>query len=659
MREENLNSQREKDTFTKNLSLGKGEIIHDSRDTFRYLCDINKFKVYDNNYFIKENLFDKIKLKKYTLLKDKPLSFYRGYEIFISNEEKYKKFSLNDWNVENKGFRTPDVIYDLLRSQYKVDRFKTMKGLFDIDTNVYFYIEDTNTVIAHSGLSCDDMLNLLSIKNLNIYVYTIRLTYHRNSELSETLYDLNLYNITIDKGTFSLIKQEAENREASMNNVKKRIKGISPSYSPETYFTLENKERAIKVYTSLSKELQRALQEFILDTRGSEAFKLVSQFEGILSVLSKNILPVDLLMQSYNNITKYNELNKDMLEKDLNYNYDRYVKNYYRYTNDFTEYKSYMKDFNSRYKTFSKWVKEWYSIVKQSGKNKTSYSPNKDSIYYKISEELSDRLSNLWFISEVILFGSVSKGIEKEGSDIDIVYKVGINTKDLPIARRETMHRVVKEEVYKLEQKYPELVKLHLDKTYEKGDIRRDFAIVKLFDVLAIQFQKKKQLKLYEEVGFLDNSVVLLKKDDFEVKYRDTIKKMSINNIDYVLFPTDRLYTFIINKKSESDSELCLEYIKFNYINDATGENKYQIEYIANYFINKKECFSRYSSFDELRFELLEGSTMKEFDSWDWEQEKYIIAEAIRKYGIRNVNPNVNYIEDLYENWVKLMTNAT
>lgn len=47
-------------------------------------------------------------------------------------------------------------------------------------------------------------------------------------------------------------------------------------------------------------------------------------------------------------------------------------------------------------------------------------SPDKDSLHFKAAQELSQRLIRLWFINEVVLFGSVARGDFRPESDIDI-----------------------------------------------------------------------------------------------------------------------------------------------------------------------------------------------------------------------------------------------
>ncbi len=47
-------------------------------------------------------------------------------------------------------------------------------------------------------------------------------------------------------------------------------------------------------------------------------------------------------------------------------------------------------------------------------------NPNKESTHFKAAKELAKRLIPLWFINEVVLFGSVAKGDFRKDSDIDI-----------------------------------------------------------------------------------------------------------------------------------------------------------------------------------------------------------------------------------------------
>lgn len=126
--------------------------------------------------------------------------------------------------------------------------------------------------------------------------------------------------------------------------------------------------------------------------------------------------------------------------------------------------------------------------LKQQGLIKTD-NPNPDvhGPHYRAAQELAQRLVRLWFVREVILFGSVARGEARPDSDIDVC--LGLVPGWISSYLREMIDRLADEVQAQWTDQFPGLGR-------------------KLFDLVRDRRQ-------FREMGFLDAAQVLAKDDTY------------------------------------------------------------------------------------------------------------------------------------------------
>lgn len=146
-----------------------------------------------------------------------------------------------------------------------------------------------------------------------------------------------------------------------------------------------------------------------------------------------------------------------------------------------------------------------YISVLRHGAKRVIANPNKKGLRYKVAVEVAKNLSSLWFVTKVTLFGSVAAGTEADFSDIDLAIEL------LPCIRYEPDDR------YKY---YDACIKERLDKVKRKYGIEdgkyliQDMAIT----LLNLTATDEINLKLFNEAGFFDCSVVLFERKNYTMK---------------------------------------------------------------------------------------------------------------------------------------------
>lgn len=515
------------------ILLNKKKLGYKIEDILVNLHNNSYAKIYEYDSWIDEELYKYIKISKYKICDaDDTSRKYSDIEIDeIMTFDEIMKLNHRDRNTY--GIQEFKYLYDYFKPSYNIETFKQLKGL-EGNTTVYLYIDELKTAIVSSNINKDELLNLLTIKNLNLYVY--KMAY---DELGNGPHFLlfGIKPISTFSAAFSI---KLEQIKIIKDRAKEKANMVEPSFELKGYLNLKNEENIIIFYNSLSIEQKRCMKAMLINIRGDGALRLIYSYFNELATFIKLILPIDLILQSVINIENYKEINKVQIDKDMStYRNQDYIMKNYQYKIKFTEYKLLCKDVDIKFKELYKWLDEFFKIVEKKLTNDYSDNGiNEDTIYYKIVQEINVALSKLWFVSEVILFGSVARGKEKYGSDIDIAYKIGIPTKYITNSKRVRLNNLVESQLKRIEQKYEKQVpgypKYNLHGTGDfKIPIKKE-----LINVLALSFHTKKQLDNYAKTGFFNDSKVLFKRDSFDFKIGDYNANINYVDINYAIIPT-------------------------------------------------------------------------------------------------------------------------
>jgi len=280
-----------------------------------------------------------------------------------------------------------------------------------------------------------------------------------------------------------------------------------------------------------------------------------SHFDELVE-LSEKVMDIGTLLHSFVLIYKYKDENKDKLEIDARRNHDDIFK-YYEFKIRFLDYKLLVKELDKRSRILQKWMNQFYDIV-STEKSMIKKYPNKNSIHYKAAIEASEELSKLWFISEVILFGSVSKGEETIDSDIDIAFKVGVDVAGLTETRKGNLTCIVRNIIKKVEGKYEKLMESY--PRYLENDLFREK--ISMFNLLSLSTCNKSELARFEKTGFFEHAVTMFKRDKFEYQLNGIKETIYYEDIACVIVPTDRYYTYIVKVLHDNDEYRYIQYYK-------------------------------------------------------------------------------------------------
>ncbi|MBU3173339.1 nucleotidyltransferase family protein [Clostridium estertheticum] len=518
----------------------------------------NKYaNIYEYDEWLDLEFYKYIKINNHTIINQV------NDNVYYTNDQYYEMLGKDLMKLKRDDRNSTGIVYfkylyDYFKENYSVETFKLFTGVIG-KTKVYLYIKELETVILSPYFNKEDLLNLLLIKKLKIYIYDKE--FMGNGEKSQ----FTLYEIIPQKCLEKTFNTKLKEMEIIKEKVKKRTSEVYPSKDADLYVSLNDKDTIIQYYNSLSTKEKRCLKSLYIDARGNKAITLVSSYNVTIQKLNNDILPLEIMIKNFNNLFNYENDNKTKIEKDHHTSRNQkffYTKYYFQ--NNFTEYKLLVKEFDNSFKTMSKWLADFFKIL---GNNITSdYIDNgmtKGTIYCKIVNEIKLVLSKIWFVSEVIVFGSVARGTEQFGSDIDIAYKIGIGAKNITTSKRELLNNIVLREIAAIEEKYENLVPGYPKK----------YSIIKnrLISTLALSFQAKRQLDNYDNISFFNGSKTLFSRNKFEIVFGNYKEIIEYKDIDYAVIPT-RIFNggFSIYAVQElgTDEKVLDRFIKFHYEND-------------------------------------------------------------------------------------------
>lgn len=244
--------------------------------------------------------------------------------------------------------------------------------------------------------------------------------------------------------------------------------------------------------------------------------------------------------------------------------------------------------------------------------------------------DMVDVLSKIGSINKIMVFGSVAKGTEKKGSDIDIAIELMYNPKKLTNSRFQRVCWEIENIAGIMNKKYRSLV--------EPGD--------KPFHLINLSAQKISSLRAYKNSNFFTGSKVLLDRDSFDLFVES--EKINIKYSDFDLINVPLSYqssSGIIMLAEEDEKKLYLEVpfilsdqnkIKFYCIEDDSScfRNYYdndkclyvtpKVEIIEQLLLSKRNNNTNYQYYENIFFLHNNKNTDYEFNYNDY----YHLIEA-------------------------------
>lgn len=523
------------------------------------MIDYEKPKVYEDEmlleHIVNKNLISITAEHVAKHIKEVLINFgdyEEGFEDIEATEKVFKSSLIrNNIVYENDDLTSnmAELIKSMDNSENKYELNKEVKGLFDKTAIIDIYDVNNNIAYINTNRRMEDLLVLLSIDNLSIKILFLR-SNGMSREGNSLLYEHNLFLVSVkkDKLLINAIEKEIMQRKKNIKKALKLIRSVkvNPKFS---FLNLKDTAEILTFYNTLNKEEILQLRRLTMNLNAENAISNVlgSDFDLVVPFIEK-IEPMDLMLQSLMNIDTYNNTNKSKMDRDLK---RRMVQNrvFGRKTIKipFTDYNLILKDFKYRYNELKKWIEEFFRIVESNVDTSIKTTCNTNGIHYKASLDLAEELSKLWFINKIYLFGSVAKGQEKEGSDIDIAYDIGFSKKNLTLTRLDTLNRMVLNIIEEYEEKYQDIIKSTKNLDIITGK-------PKAFNLLALPGQKKKDKIWYEKNHFFDDAILLLDRDSFTLKSKKSDVVIKYKDIDYVLFKTYEFNHYIFWNNGNSDT---------------------------------------------------------------------------------------------------------
>ncbi|QJX79954.1 nucleotidyltransferase domain-containing protein [Priestia megaterium] len=482
-------------------------------------------------------------------------------------------------------YETLAYLYEKLSSEYAVEVRKKIKG-YTNKTIAPLYIESKKiAIVADDFNNMEEIMELLHNKENTVYYVT---------------YDIenNIYIIKITPS--SKLQTDLENLysylDYKMVEAKKKVSTIKLKRMINEYLAINDKKTSIDYYLSLGEQKQKILTDFMTPRRDLDVMSFIESVEKEIEDFAPLIPQMDLLLQAYVLTGEYKE------KYGVSFKV-RYV-----------DYKLMLGELNKRYRDVTKWIEKITVMVQEEIGIEERY-PNKESLHYKAAIEAAEKLSELWFVNEVILFGSVAKGLEKEDSNIDIAYNFGFDLADIPQARQRIFSKTILEKLEQVEEKYEKLMDAYPIYEESIGLFGKQNEKKKIFNVLALPFQNKTMLKSFKKKGYWHNSIRLFAREAFEFQLNDIKEMIAYNEIDYVVAPLYPNYLYIGRVMNETKDNTYIKYYKW--VNWEI-ENGLTEKLVGVHKINKEENYNRWYDPENL-FEFTEKEEYEYFKRYEFE----------------------------------------
>ena len=513
-----------------------------------------KLKCYEHYMFIEDELIPNLNYRTFRFNKENQDVFLKTHDknIFDDLSDKFD-FSKKYKYIYEFGF----IIRELYESLKK--DFDDLVLMEDIEgelgkTKVSMYIKSLNSCFISNNYSASDILNLLSIKNLNIYVFN---RYWINDWKNP---DMLILKISITEK----VRKKMLNFFNQINTLKddtKKLLSKSKNSNLTNELDLDDVDSVLSFYKNNGDKVKDILAIIMMHVRGKEALNnCVNYFEDILllSKYSSEFLRLAYCMQVYANIlSKYKETRVKEISRSRN---SDNISSGKIPSIKFTDELIAEKEFNLQLNSTKKWCSRYMDIINSNTIIKRK-GINKGTIYEEAIKEITNALYSIGSIKKAILFGSVSNGEEKYGSDIDIAIEMGFNCRVLTKARQRTVQWEIESILKPIQEKYANILPGFLEKIYNK-----DLPIYiepKPFHIINLSLQKKTDLKAYDKARFFEDAIILFDRDGFDINIGDEVVYVKYEDLDYTVISTKSLTTYGAISLTEKDNKLLLLHLPF------------------------------------------------------------------------------------------------
>lgn len=535
-----------------------------------YIFDGAKSKIYENQTLFRKEIYPNICRMDYVL----EYTFKKDY--FKGDIDKFYKKDFNHFDSKELYDSYLSLYQWLKDNNYKVDKFHQLQGLYG-PTTVYMYVREENCCFIGPNFPMDDLLNLLSIKDLKIYVINVFLS---KCNVFEYKLSIILSHITINEKIQEILNVEFRTRQDNLNIVKEKIQAINNINYKINPLNLKDKEAVLKLNKSFNDDMNRFMGIVLSHIKINDLIRHIETYNESMITLCKYSKEFSF----FSDIAKlYVEVEKESFAKNIN-EYKRRVIHANFSKIESLEQKLIKKEFNKRWSNCKKWINLYFDII-NSAKEPSKLNIKKDGIYYEAIQECISILSKIGSIKEIILFGSVARGEEKDGSDIDIAIKMFYSNKGFTKARQRNLICEIEEVLLNLQDKYTEL----LPNFKELNITSNIYEPKNPFHIINLTFQKKSNLKAYEKSGFFYSSISLLNRDSFDIIIEDEKFNIPYSKIDYVISDPRSYSSYGAIKIFEDKKNIALLYVPF----DSTIKN-----IVFCQIFDKKICYHIYSKPD-------------------------------------------------------------
>lgn len=523
---------------------------------------------YDLSLFISTKLESNIKHKEYLYNQKSDLDFFSESEPCSI---------IDNVNIEGKSnlkeiFSMKDHIHTLYK--YLEQHFSDIKLLHNLKgdlktTTVCMYIENENTCFITNNFSGDDLLNLLTIKDLNIFV--IPDFYYRR--YNDTDDDHLLVNIYVTKKFQNEIVRFIKYYLTLISQMEQRIQETENNLNKIICLNLRNAEVVLRFNEVYGSEIKRFLTICLMSIKGLEALSQCKLDLGsllILSAVSKEFLSLLNSVRLYTGIiSKYSGRHN--------------LTSYTPYRLKFIEEIMIEKHFNKKLSAARKWATSYLNSINKNTIVETK-GMNKNTVYFEAVQELTSAFENIGSIKKAILFGSVAKGEENLGSDIDIAIELMYNGKLFTEARQRNISNEIDRILDPLNKKLKDTLigfdyNDNVPESLQKNPIH----------IINLTFSKKADLKAYEKGRFFEGAITLIDRTSFNINVEDKIINIPYKAIEYVITSTKYNLTYGCIKIFENEQGSLYLYVPF------IGNENFPI--ICEFVEINREVFSNYKKF--------------------------------------------------------------
>ena len=259
----------------------------------------------------------------------------------------------------------------------------------------------------------------------------------------------------------------------------------------------ENNKSEIQEYIrSLDKDEHRAISVFIQTLKKDDLYSQIQSDYITLKKSAGKIEPLYKILMAFDQLHTHLKADSDDYFHFINMPS-------YAHKPKTEQYVIYTKALRTEAGEYRKWFLSILQDKQEQKKEGKESKPRENSLHFKLAKEVSDRLSNLWYVNKVILYGSVSKGAEHANSDIDLAIEVPPQFKKATVTIKRVLDYYISEIAHDYQRRYP--------------TIREE----NLISILCLTFSSKSNLKMFKVSGFFDNSITLFQRPEYVFLYPD------------------------------------------------------------------------------------------------------------------------------------------